>query len=480
MKLISYRGPGVAGGLSAGLTDGWDQYASAEQEWWHVSDRSVAVATDVVSKPRQVATFERELVDDHYRYCHELIWPVMHDLPQYAVYRADDCMQYRRFNVLFGRYIARAAAQGKDGGYFVHDYQLALLPKTLRSHLDTRLAVFWHIPWPKRINLEFVPAIREIAYGLLQCDYVGFHAHEYAENFMRFVNEHFQDYSCDGKKLLLIANANPIHKDCREKGETPCSEKSTLLLNRGRGECRLVVAPLGIDFDRWARLASMGQRIERYSHQVDQPMVLSVDRTDYTKGIYGRLKAIDQFFVDYPQWLGKVSFLQFCGRTRAGVSSFDAYWDKCRCLAENIKERWSADTWQPLIWEEKSVSALELSQLYREAALMLVTPIRDGLNLTAKEYVACQGPSPGVLALSSGAGAWHELGGGAYSLMVDPERPKQMSSVIHLALIMSQHEKILRMELLKHHVKRNSLKDWWQQFTELIATDKRESVAAVS
>jgi trehalose 6-phosphate synthase/phosphatase len=434
----------MPGGLSSALSQGWNNQASLQDEWWHMSASTLNVIQGN-QEPKEAATLPEEVVGGHYRFCNEFLWPVMHNCTAYAVYREQDYRLYEKFNSLVGWYCS-SSKQVPAQNYFVHDYQLATLPRFLRSNRAGRIVVFWHIPWPKEIADETARlVVSEIARGLLQSDGIGFHTREYAENFMRFIETALPELHCDFEAMEI-------------SGRQDGGKHSRIV--------RIIVAPLGLDFEHWsARARTQGASVwHAFAQKV--PFVLSVDRADYTKGVINRLEAISHFFHKFPEWRQQIAFAQVCPRSRTGISAFDDYYAECKQRASVVQEEWSTSGWQPIIWQDQPLSGDELALLYRNAALMLVNPIQDGLNLTAKEYVACQGGSPGTLALSPAAGVWHELG--EHAILVDPKRPEQMAEGIKRALTLGESEKILRMKLLQQQLQENSLSTWWQRFAELV------------
>ncbi|MGH9551395.1 MAG: trehalose-6-phosphate synthase, partial [Terriglobales bacterium] len=206
--------------------------------------------------------------------------------------------------------------------------------------------------------------------------------------------------------------------------------------------------------------------------------VLSVDRADYTKAVIERLNIVDRFFERRPEMVGNLSFLQICGRSRAGLPAFDSYWNDCRSLYEQINNRWRKDSWQPVQWMEQPLNASELSVLYRRASAMLVNPVRDGLNLTAKEYVACQDKKPGVLLLSPGAGVWHEIG--KYALPADPHQPEQVVDSLAKALHMSEFESKAINVLARIKLEKFCLDTWWNYFERVSMKSRPAMPAAAS
>src|SRR5262249_16658859 len=148
---------------------------------------------------------------------------------------------------------------------------------------------------------------------------------------------------------------------------------------------------------------------------------LSVDRGDYTQGVTSRLDAINRFFERYPKWKQRLVFLQVCQRADPSAVGQDDYLNHCKEISASINGLWSKDDWRPIAWSDTMVPNSDLALLYRKAAVLLANPIRDGLCLEAKEYIACQSQNPGVLTLSPGAACWHQLGDCA--ILTDPEEP---------------------------------------------------------
>ncbi|MBX9878506.1 MAG: trehalose-6-phosphate synthase [Candidatus Obscuribacterales bacterium] len=429
MNIVSYRGPGMAGGLSNAMTKVWEKDEN-NGNWWFVSDNALSVSRGKDSKSETLAVVDQDIINGHYRYCNDFLWPVMHDLSAYATYRMEDRKHYKAFNRLFAPAIIKTSANELQQGCFIHDYQLAGMPMLLKQDGHAVSALFWHIPWPKKVEEHHVLAIVDIVRPMLYADIIGFHTQEYVDNFVAFVEQNVPDYKGDLRK-------------------------------------KVVAAPLGINYNLWSSLADKQEKEFLQVLIGKTPMVLSVDRSDFTKGVSNRMQAIDLFFRMHPQWKEKVRFLQVCGRTRAGIDVFDKYWVECRQLSRCVNNEWQTEDWRPITWLDQPLNSGELSMLYRNANVMLVNPLRDGLNLTAKEYIACQKDEPGVLALSSGAGAWAELADGC--VPVDPRQPGQMADAMNTALNISKVERDMRMQLLTKAIRGNTLDNWWQKFTLLLA-----------
>lgn len=458
MDVVSYRGPGKAGGVSVALARVWNDQSATAKRWWHLEENSL-VCKDHLSSP-VVARLPKETVSGHYRYCNEFLWPVMHDLPQYAIFRAGDRRYYQQFNLGLAEQLERSAA-GAQSQFFIQDYQLALIPSMMAADDNIECAIFWHIPWPKTVLEIHVAPMLEVARALLSASTVGFHTREYATSFLRFVETHLP--GCRADYSSLTVEGGDLAGRFRTAAKHAAMQLPTYVCN---GHAQVVVAPLGLDVEYWRKLVEADVDVfadPRFKPLEKIPFVLSVDRADYTKGVLERIQSIDCFFEKEPERAGNVTFLQICGRTRPGMPVYDAYWQKCRQAAQQLQQKWSTSFWQPLIWIDSPVSCEELAALYCHADVMLVNPLKDGLNLTAKEFIVCQQEQkPGVLVLSAGAGAWYELGN--YCLPANPFNADELASATSEALNMPVQQRRARLELLKDQLRSNGLDAWFTRF----------------
>jgi trehalose-6-phosphate synthase len=464
----------MAGGVSAALARIWDDLDDNEATWWHLKDKAFqAVSRDAA---RTVVKLPDELVKGHYRFCNEFFWPIMHDLPEHAYYRVGDYRHYRQFNSVISDQMQNAMDEDDNTvhrWFFVQDYQLGLVPAMLSASMKISVAVFWHIPWPRNVLDQHLPPMIDVARSLLQASVVGFHTRDYAHSFLRFVEIHLPGYVVDYRNLT----ASPADRVFMGFS-TNFRSRGGLASYFANGQTQLVVAPLGLDLDHW-RILKTAERPDFEDPRIDKlrnsTFILSVDRADYTKGVLQRISAIDRFFERFPEWRGKVTFAQVCGRTRAGLGSYDLYWQKCRDAADKLIYKWHSGDWDPLIWIDTPLSPAQLAHLYQDAPIMLVNPLKDGLNLTAKEYVACQtGDEPGVLALSPGAGCWHELGD--FSVPIDALDPHQIAEAIHRSLSMEKSERAMRMELANERLQANTIDHWWDRFQKIMEKRTTRSV----
>ena len=235
MNIISYRGPGMAGGLSSALGLAWEQHATDGDCWWHIAKSNLQALNTGVRKTMPGIVVDQDLIDGHYHYCNEFLWPVMHDLSQFATYELNHHKQYDQFNQAIASHIRKVMPFQNTDTCFVQDYQLALLPQLLSHRAVVNSAVFWHIPWPRKVDDAHVAPVCAIANGLLSAKVIGFHIAEYANNFMNFVELHLPQFHCDRQKLVIA----PVKTKTLRDG-----------FNR-----KLLVSPLGLDSAYWSSLA---------------------------------------------------------------------------------------------------------------------------------------------------------------------------------------------------------------------------------
>ncbi len=454
MQVASYRGPGCAGGVSPALARLIATNPAHQIRWWHLEGHDIKCATRQPAEESPKKSLSQQIVEGHYRYCNEFLWPIMHGLPKYARYQPEDRIAYERFSRIFSRQIL---AHGGAEKLFAQDYQLALLAQELKRHEGPGCGVFWHIPWPESVPEKFLSPLIDLAKALLFAEFIGFHTQEYVDNFVRFVSMHVP--------------------------RTLCLNDEIVVASRRSLRCKVVSAPLGLDVDYWRNLsARRNTRLHPSlidARLLNSKFVLSVDRADYTKGVVERLRGIDLFFQYHPEMKGEVTFAQLCTRTRPGITGFDSYWSRCQKMIGDINNRHRVNGWQPLVSLPGPIGANELSVLYKKAAVMLVTPLKDGLNLTAKEFVACQQEKPGVLALSRHAGVWHELGN--WSLDVEPSDPASISYALNAALSMPHEQKVALSNGMLNSLQKNTISNWCNVFSNMleVAADDKEEIVNV-
>jgi trehalose 6-phosphate synthase/phosphatase len=364
-----------------------------------------------------------------------VLWPLLHYLLDKVNLDAD--RDWQAFRAVNERFAATIAAHHRPGDHvWVHDYHLALLPQLLRERLPgVKVGFFLHVPFPAADVFRILPWRQELLRGLLGADLVGFHTSTYARNF-REAAQLVTGAQADGSDL--------IHEDRRVEVD---------------------VFPIGVDAPAFARAAVSAEVAQRAAEiraaAGGKQIVLGIDRLDYTKGVPRRLLAIDRLLAEQPGLRDRVHFVQLAVPTRENV---DAYADLRRNVNEmvgRINSQHGSATGAPLHLLYRSVSFTELVALYRAADVMLVTPLRDGMNLVAKEFAAARGDGGGVLVLSEFAGAAAEL---REALLVNPYDPAGMARTLAQALHVGAEERSRRMAALHASVTGHDVNRWSDEY----------------
>ncbi|HWO88297.1 MAG TPA: bifunctional alpha,alpha-trehalose-phosphate synthase (UDP-forming)/trehalose-phosphatase [Gemmatimonadales bacterium] len=377
---------------------------------------------------RAVPLTSREVTQYYGGFANRTLWPLFH----YFVARTEiDSATWRAYERVNRRFATAAAeAAPADALIWVHDYQLMMVPGLLRSRRrDCRVAFFLHIPFPAADVFRILPWSRDLMRGLLGADLVGFHIREYAEHFL----------TCADRLL-----------GC----ETDRSAGRVLFEGR---EIAVEAHPISIDVSHVEALAARA----RPTRRADVQEIIGVDRLDYTKGITERLLAVERLFELEPSYRGRVQFTQILVPSRERVAEYRALKREIDEVVGRINGRFSDRGWAPIRYIARAVQPEELAAYYRQADVALVTPLRDGMNLVAKEFVASQLDLRGVLVLSELAGAAAEL---PEALIVNPYDVEAVAATLHRALSMTPEERRVRMSALRDRVRGNDVHGWSRKF----------------
>ena len=374
-----------------------------------------------------------EVMDKFYLgFCNKTVWPLFHYFPTLTVYEEEMWKVYEAVNRQFCRVVAELVQPGDV--IWIHDYHFMLLPAMLRECCpDNSIGFFLHIPFPAYEIFRLLPRkwAASLVEGLLGSDVVGFHTVDYVRHFLTAV-------------LRLTGHQHQIGR----------------VMFQGR-EIRVDAFPIGIDFEKYHETACL-PKIHREADLirrklVQQKAILSVDRLDYTKGIAKRLRAYELFLERHPEWHQEVIMLLLVVPSRIGV---DRYQDMRREIDElvgRINGRFGDIGWAPIAYLYKNLGLQALSSLYSAADVALVTPLRDGMNLVAKEFVASRTQDDGVLILSEMAGAAREL---PEALIINPNSREEMAEAIHQALVMPPGEQAERIRAMRDNVQRYDVHRW--------------------
>jgi trehalose 6-phosphate synthase len=369
-------------------------------------------------------------------FANRVLWPILHYRLDLAEYLRRDLSGYRRVNAHFAAHINDLLRP--DDVIWVHDYHLIPLAKMLRDRGHrNRIGYFLHVPFPPPEILTALPNHEWLIPQLSAYDLVGFQTENDATNFARY-----------------------LENECR------LQKRGQLTYAAGERTVRVGVFPIGIETSQFGRLARRAARSSLVRGVVDslagRSMMIGVDRLDYSKGLAQRLDAFERFLALYPDWRGQVTYLQITPKSRSEIHEYAEMERTISEAAGRINGAYGEVAWTPIRYVNRAYSRTALAGLYRCARVGLVTPLRDGMNLVAKEYIAAQdAEEPGVLILSRFAGAAAEC---TAALLVNPYDPETVATSIAHALSMPLEERRSRHQELLRVISDNDLKSWGEVF----------------
>lgn len=374
----------------------------------------------------------------------EALWPLFHHFPSLLRFEPEHWKAYVRANEIFRDEILKHSRP--DDLIWIHDYHFLLLPQMLREvRPDISIGFFLHVPFPSSSVFRIIPKREELLSGMLGADYLGFHTHRYLQHFRTSIL----------RLLGLTSQMDHVEIDKRI--------------------VRLDALPIGIAPHQFNDLLTKGAGTRKQLTELRQrfgycKILLGVDRLDYTKGIPERLRAYRKFLQDNPEWHGKVALIQVAVPSRERVPRYTRLRREVDELIGEINGDFSTPNWTPITYLRRNLPQAELAALYACADVALVTPLRDGLNLVSKEYVACKSSGDGVLVLSEFAGAAAEMG---EALLVNPYDEESLSLTIARALTLHETEKRERMMALYRRVHKNNVFAWGDRFIKNLTTAVR-------
>ncbi len=375
--------------------------------------------------------------EEYYQgFANRALWPLLHYRLDLVDFDRRDTSGFFRVNGMFASVLAERLQP--DDVVWVHDYHLIPLGDELRARgMKNRIGFFLHIPWPPPDVFLAMPCHRRLLEAFTAYDLIGFQIDHDAENFV----------ACLQRTGL-----------CRQTGPTSFMS--------GNRTFRVGAFPIGIDTQDFARTAerAVGSPLVRRMAESlgDRALVVGVDRLDYSKGIDQRMLAYERFLRTRPEMRGKVVYLQVTPKSRSEVPEYAAMQREIAETAGRINGSYSDLDWTPIRYLNRTMKHSTLAGLYRMADVGLVTPLRDGMNLVAKEYVAAQNPEdPGLLVLSCFAGAAREL---TSALLVNPYDIDATASAIAEAVAMPRDERIGRWREMYERIRRNDVHNWSATF----------------
>jgi trehalose 6-phosphate synthase/phosphatase len=375
-------------------------------------------------------------------FCNAVLWPLFHYFPSYVIYDQHFFDAYESANRVVADQIAEMYTPGDV--IWIHDYHFMLLPKLLRERLpEATIGFFLHIPFPSFELFRILPKKWRLGIleGLLGANVVGFHTVDYVHHFSESVQ----------RMLNLQAN------------------KNGLVLPDGR-EVLVKEFPISIDFAKFQE-TSLQSGVKREVKKIRNrfgncKLILSVDRLDYTKAIINRLESFEFFLSQNPEYKEKVAYLLLLVPTRDGVLKYKENKKEVEMLISRINGTYGSLSWTPIIYQYRSVDFKKLVTLYSASDVALVVPVRDGMNLVAKEYIASRSATNGVLILSETAGCANEL---KEAILVNPNDRHEVADSILEALQQPLSEQRTCIGKMQSHLKRHGIRQWATGFIQKLS-----------
>jgi trehalose 6-phosphate synthase/phosphatase len=379
----------------------------------------------------------------YYGFSNRTIWPLFHYFPQHAHYVLEEWEAYKEVNSMYRDLILDVAEPGDK--FWIHDYQLMLLPSMIRNELsDATIGFFLHIPFPSYEIFRILPWREEILMGMLGADLIGFHTFGYARHFL--------------SSLLRVLGLE------QDFGEVLFGDR----------QVKIDTFPLGIDVERFMNakdIPEVAQEVEDLKRKTEgRKVILSVDRLDFTKGVLERLQAFETYLNEHPEWLGKVTLILLCVPSRTRVPEYQQLKRRIDEWVGHVNGHFGRPGWTPIWYLYRSLSFEELVPLYLLADVAFVTPLRDGMNLVAKEYLAAHRDGSGALVLSETAGAAEELG---EALIVNPHDERALLDALHRALHMPLVEQERRNRPMLDRLQRYNTARWADDFLDQLETTRQ-------
>lgn len=378
-------------------------------------------------------------------FCNDTIWPLFHYFPSYVKFDSEFYEHYVQANKRFCEKIVQIYNPGDL--IWIHDYHLMLLPELIRKAIpDATIGFFLHIPFPSFELFRVLPYKwrTEILKGLLGADLIGFHTNNYMQHFLKSVQQ-------------ILGYDNTLRK-------ITLSDRSILV----------DTFPVSIDFNKFYASTGITEVFEeknKIKKKLEgKQIIISVDRLDYAKAITNRLESFDLFLQNCPQYKEKVTYILVVVPSRDIIKKYRENKKEIERLVSSINGKFGNIDWTPVIYQYKSIDFIQLTSLYFAADVALITPLRDGMNLVAKEFVSTRIGKRGVLILSETAGAASEL---SEAIIVNPTDRQQIAEAILQALTMPVEEQVGRNEIMQNRIKSYDIVKWVDDFITQLVTQKK-------
>lgn len=440
-KLVFYPSlGGLATGLSSyanNVQNQWIGWPGIANEQINESDKQEIVAELAKHNCTPIFLAKKQIEEFYNGYSNSVLWPTFHELT--AKRKSDPAWwkAYRNVNKIFAEKVLNIAETGSR--IWVHDYQLLLVPEMLRQvRGDLITGFFLHIPFAKPKNMSKLPEYKKLVHGMLGADVVGFHTTEYVRNFTELASQ--------------IGISKVTDQELVMPGHT----------------VRVGNFPMGIDYQKFAganRSKTVRDAVKKYRKRYRRlKIIVAIDRLDPTKGLIERLQAYRTFLYLQPKMRGKVVLSMVAAPSRTEVAAYQHLTKRIQKLVTEINSEYGTPRWQPIDYMNVSLPFEEVTALFQIADVAFIAPLRDGMNLAAKEFIASKRKN-GVLILSETAGAAHEL---PDAILVNPRRPQDLVDAIDEALKMQKRELRGRLTRMQLQLSTHTVQDWAQGFVETL------------
>ncbi|MGA1793063.1 MAG: bifunctional alpha,alpha-trehalose-phosphate synthase (UDP-forming)/trehalose-phosphatase [Thermoplasmatota archaeon] len=429
------------GGLATAMSSFYEDFNSMWVGWSGVTTEDCTqkdikeIQTELGNRRCRGVFLSSEDVEDYYEgFSNKTIWPLFHYFINHARMEQKDWDAYKRVNESFAREVLKIAKAGDT--IWIHDYHLFLLPRMLRKRIpDLSIGFFLHIPFPSSEIFRTLPWRNEILRGILGADLIGFHTYDYVLHFISSV-----------RRLLGYEN-------------------SLGYIRAGTRTVKVCAFPISIDYKFYSK-APLSKEVQEEKKRIlkmveNRKIVMSIDRMDYTKGIPQRIRAYGRFLEKYPQYHEKVTLINVASPSRIEVDTYQDLRSEVEQLVGEVNGKYTRLGWVPVWYIFQNIPLNQLLALYKASDVALVTPLRDGMNLIAKEYLASKSDNMGVLILSELAGAAKELG---ECLLVNPHNVEDMADAIFEALEMPKSKQVRSNRIMRERLQKYDVERWARDF----------------
>ena len=440
------------GGLATGMRSIYKEYGGKWIGWPGIAADEITesethkIDEKLVDESCLAVHLTKEEINLYYEgFSNNVIWPLFHYFAQFIEYNSEYWDAYQKVNQKFADKTLEVLNDGDT--IWVHDYQLLLVPEMIKSKKPgVTVGFFLHIPFPSYEVFRILPWRKELIKGMMGADLIGFHTYDYERHFFSSVRRLF------GYEVSF----NQIHV-----------------------ENRIIMGdalPMGIDYGKFMEMSKalmqktlqqkseLHRELEKYFLvSPNRKLILSIDRLDYTKGIPNRLRAFEHFLERYPEFRNQVTLIMLVVPSRGEVDQYKLLRSEVDELVGRINGRFGGVNYTPIWYFYRSLPFESLIELYSNSDVALITPVRDGMNLVAKEYIASRVNKTGVIVLSEMAGAAKEMG---EAIIINPNNEPEIAEAIHQALVMPVEEQRERMELLQQRISRYNVFKWAGEFVK--------------